>query len=134
MTYEQMLKEAQEEFEKVTKEFNLNSNPYVERDKAVMQLAAKFYDMTGLGVTGSFELLTTCEDSTKARKLARTIKGWTVWQGEETEIIWKDGDEKGKMDVSCRGGSYIATCDIGRKSYKATDDTQPQGQWTLHAR
>jgi hypothetical protein len=116
------------------KAWGISMDDYVERDEAVERLTKEFYEKVGLGADGEFERIDLDdEDFEKAAEIAKGIKGWAEYLGEETEVLFKDGERMGTMVVSCRGNMYRAEMWCEDWSYEASNMWQTKDQWNKAA-
>jgi hypothetical protein len=49
--------------------------------------------------------------------------GYAIWEGEETMLVFKDGDRIGSFTSSCRGNMYFVSAEAFGESYHASNKT-----------
>lgn len=106
-------------------------NPYEERDIQVRKLDDQFFAWCGMDENTEWEEIDFDTPFEDVQEQAAE-KGFSVYYGEETTVIFLNGNRVGSMNVSCRGNSFGAFCALANgNSYHASNSTE--GLWNAKA-
>jgi hypothetical protein len=118
------VKEYKEDFP-----ITLPTEAYFEKFNDNRLLALEFIRLLGMKDEEQVTIVNFWPDNTLERteKLAKVTSGWVWWQGEESDVVFKNGKRTGSLASSARGGSYWADMYVGNKHYISHDGMN--GQW-----
>lgn len=109
----------------VEKKLDRDENPYEKRDREITELRKEFFRLAGAKETDEITMDFSEETGQHIQYEVKDMpeKGWWIWEGEETAILFLDRERVGEFSTSCRGGMYYVEVWIGREHYQASERT-----------